>query len=77
MEGTQVFVNLKQCLVVPGFRKKGVCIRPAAQQGLVDGEDFCSRLSGPEGKIMLPCMFVITAMARADRQEARLTRVLQ
>lgn len=59
MEGTQVFVNLKQCLVVPGFRKKGVCIRPAAQQGLVDGEDFCSRLSGPEGKIMLPCMFVI------------------
>lgn len=52
-------MNLKQCLVVPGFRKKGVCIRPAAQQGLVDGEDFCSRLSGPEGKIMLPCMFVI------------------
>ena len=59
MEGTQVFVDLKQCLVVPGFRKKGLCIRPAAQQGLVDGEDFCSRLSGPEGKIMLPCMFVI------------------
>ena len=59
MEGAQVLVNLKQGLVVPRLRKKGFRVRPAAQQGLVDGEHFCSRLSGPEGKIMLPCMFVI------------------
>ena len=59
MERAQVIVDLKQSLVVPGFRKKGLCIRPAAQQGLVDGENFCSRMSGRKGKIMFPCMCVI------------------
>ena len=44
MEGTQVFVNLKQCLVVPGFRKKDVYKR----QGMF----LCRRLrfSGNGGK---------------------------
>lgn len=58
MEGAQVLVNLKQGLVVPRLRKKGFRVRPAAQQGLVDGEHFCSRLSGPEGEVMQPRMFV-------------------